>query len=73
MVKPDAAVAAAAADVGGAQAATCAWETIRSGRLAGGSNVEPVAKAMGYGETPATVSQGAGGFRARIKIGGSEQ
>ena len=73
MVEPDAAVAATATDVGSAQAATCAWRTIRSGRLASGRDVEPVAEALGYGGTPTTVSARAGSFKRWIEAGGSEQ
>lgn len=73
MVEPIAAVAPAAADLGGAQAAICSWKTIWDERFAGRSDVEPVAEAVGYGGTQAPVSEGAGGFRPGITTGGSEQ
>ena len=72
MVETDAAVTPTAADVGWAQAATCARGTIWSGRFAGSSNVEPMVKAMGSGGTSAPVSERAGGFRPGIKSCGWE-
>lgn len=73
VVEPIAAVAPTAADLGGAQAAICSWKTIWAERIAGGSDVEPVAEAVGHGGTETPVSARAGGFRPGITTGSSEQ